>query len=161
MASPSDLAGTADQLAQAIVSGKHTSVKSLLRSDVVLHCGERERITTHLIRKVGLGPDLQPGGSRPGDKTCTSTRRQIVARASRVKLCTKECAERHGATTHRQSCPDQTQSPRCVTAPNTSRAARHNGKAQWWHAGGGPVANGNAGGGARRPQGEGGKASIP
>ncbi len=77
--------------------------------------------------------------------------RQIVARTSRVKLCTKECAERHGATTHRQSCPDQTQSPRCVTAPNT-RAARHNGKAQWGHAGGGPVANGNAGGGARRPQ---------
>ena len=30
------------------------------------------------------------------------------------------------------------------TAPNT-RAARHNGKAQWGHAGGGPVANDNAG----------------
>ncbi len=31
---------------------------------------ERERITTHPIRKVDLGPDLQPRGSRPGDKTC-------------------------------------------------------------------------------------------
>ena len=27
---------------------------------------ERERITTHPTRKVDLGPDLQPGGSRPG-----------------------------------------------------------------------------------------------
>ena len=32
---------------------------------------EREReITTHPTRKVDLGPDLQPGGSRPGDRTC-------------------------------------------------------------------------------------------
>ncbi len=43
---------------------------------------------------------------------------------------------------------DQTQFPRCVAAPNT-RATRHNGKAQW-HAGGGPVAHGNAGGGGHR-----------
>ncbi len=32
------------------------------------------------------------------------------------------------------------------TAPR--RAARHNGKVQWGRAGGGPVANGDAGGGA-------------
>ncbi len=29
---------------------------------------ERERITTHPTRKVDLGPDLQPGRSRPGIK---------------------------------------------------------------------------------------------
>ncbi len=36
-----------------------------------------ERITTHPTRKVDVGPDLQPGGSRPRDKTC----RQLCGRA--------------------------------------------------------------------------------
>ena len=43
MSGLSDLAGAADQLAQAVVSGNHKCVKNLLRSDVALHRGETIR----------------------------------------------------------------------------------------------------------------------
>ncbi len=86
----------------------------------ILHIHHWKRVTEPYPNGKRRSPRF--GGTRPTNKS-----RQIVARTSRVKLCKKECAERHGATTHRQLCPDQTQSPRCVTAPNTYQG----GKAQW------------------------------
>ncbi len=104
-------------------NGKQSVYAVQLSASPILHIHRWKRVTYITVSKTGSGVALDvESGTRTTNKS-----RQIVARASRVKLCTKECAERHGATTHRQSCPDQTQSPKCVHSTQYQQGR----KAQW------------------------------